>query len=494
MGLHTLIVMSPLYAISHRIVREPDSAPLQEQLAVFLRERIVSGALKPGLRLPASRQAAAELGLSRNTVVWVYERLAAEGLLEARQGQGTFVASPPARPSGISEEDDKHPNVSRRAQEAVADRRDDDIQRQFWPLTPCIPAMDRFPSVVWGRLAQRWWRQIKRHDLGYDNPGGWLPLRQALAAYLGATRGVVCDAQQIVVTAGTQEAVALAAFALADAGARAWVEAPGYLAIRRALRLAGIEAVPVAVDDGGLSVQAGYAAAPDARFAVVTPAHQYPLGMTMCDARRRALLAWATDCNAYIVEDDFDGEFRYDHAPTPALQGQDRNGRVLYVGTLSKLLAPSIRLGYLVAPPALVPALLAVRDAMSRHLPLPQQAVAAQFIQGGYLGEHIRNVTPLYRERRAALIRALAELSGGEATIHGADAGLHLVAHLAQAEAIAHAAQELRVGIRPLSHYSHAAPAPPGLVIGFGNTPTARIGTVLRQVFAAAGLRRATPA
>jgi GntR family transcriptional regulator/MocR family aminotransferase len=447
-------------------------ATVQEQLVRFFRDAVARGALRSGTRVPATRALARELGLARNTVGLAYERLVAEGFLEARHGSGTFVpARLPRPPSGSASATG---GAGSRRAKLVAAIGPAAPTPAGWPLTPGLPALDAFPRALWARLGGRAWRQAP--ELGYGDPAGERPLREALAAYLGAARGVGCGPEQVIVTAGTQEAVLVAAMAVADAGEQAWVEHPGYPASRRALALAGLERVAVPVDGEGLDVAAGRTAAPDARLALVAPAHQYPLGVPMSLERRLALLAWAQAADAVILEDDYDSEFRYDGAPLPPLKALDGagGGRVVYVGTLSKLLAPGVRLGFLVVPDRLVDAARAMRAAVSRHVVPALQMTAAAFIGDGHLGAHIRRVRPLYAERRAALLTAAATL--GLDRVTGSATGLHVVARLPDAtddRAVVAAARERRLGVTALSwHGVEGAAAAPGsgLLLGFGNT------------------------
>ncbi|MEK0084659.1 PLP-dependent aminotransferase family protein [Benzoatithermus flavus] len=461
------------------------TSPVQEQLVRFFRDAVVRGALAPGTRVPGTRVLAQELGLARNTVALAYERLIAEGFLEARHGSGTFVPSrlprPPARPAARA----AGRRGSARALGLLAIGAPPSTP-STWPLTPGLPALDAFPRALWARLSARAWRNAP--ELGYADPAGLRALREALSAYLGAARGVVCRPEQVIVTSGTQEAVLIAAMATADPGERVWVEEPGYPSSRRALTLAGLTAVGVPVDEEGLDVAAGRVLAPGARLALVAPSHQYPTGVVMSLGRRLELLAWAGAADGFVVEDDYDSEFRYDGAPVPplkALDGED-GGRVLYVGTLSKLLAPGVRLGFLVVPDRLIDAALAVRAAVSRHVAPPLQATAAAFIGDGHLGAHIRRVRPLYAERRAALLTAAAE--AGIAPVTGSATGLHVLVRLpggTDDAAVAAAARARRLGVTALSAHALAgAEVGSGLLLGFGNTPARATKQALRMLAA----------
>ena len=468
------------YPIWNRFQRLPDDPlSLREQLVRFFRKGVADGTLQPGIRLPASRVLAQELGLSRITVSGAYEQLAAEGFLEARRGAGTYVAARIAEQKPLSSASSTQQR--QRAPVSVRARRlagvdSMSMARAAWPLTPGLPALDAFPYALWGRLEGRFWRRRPIPDLSYGDPQGFLPLREALAEYLGAARGVVCNAHQIIIAPGAQAAVSIATLALTDIGDRVWVENPGYDAAYRSLVLAGVAAVGVCVDAEGMDVDDGRNRAPDARLAMVSPSHQYPMGVTMSLARRLALLQWSNDANAYILEDDYDSEFRYECAPTPALKALDGgNERVIYIGTHSKLLAPGLRLGFLVAPDDLIDALCAVRNGTDHRVPMPLQATAADFIGHGHLGAHIRRSKVLYTERRAALLSAIDSEGSGTLSMQTASTGLHLVTELpshCNDQAIAVAARKRQIGVTPLSAYYVDTPniKRQGLLMGFGNT------------------------
>ena len=468
------------YPIWNRFQRSPDDPlSLREQLVRFFRKGVADGTLQPGIRLPASRVLAQELGLSRITVSGAYEQLVAEGFLEARRGAGTYVAARIAEQKLRSSMPSSQ--VRQRTPISVRARRLTGIDsmsmaRATWPLTPGLPALDAFPYALWGRLEGRFWRRRPTPDLSYGDPQGFLPLREALAEYLGAARGVVCNAHQIVIAPGAQAGVSIATLALTDVGDRVWVENPGYDAAYRSLVLAGVAAVGIGVDAEGLDVNDGRNRAPDARLAMVSPSHQYPLGVTMSLARRLALLQWANEASAFILEDDYDSEFRYECAPTPALKALDGdNGRVIYIGTLSKLLAPGLRLGFLVAPDDLIDALCAVRNGTDHRVPIPLQATAADFIGNGHLGAHIRRSKVLYAERRAALLSAINSEGSDWLTMPTASTGLHMVTELPDCcsdQALAAAARMRQIGVTPLSGYFIDASKSqrPGLLMGFGNT------------------------
>jgi GntR family transcriptional regulator/MocR family aminotransferase len=412
--------------------------PLYRQLYDGLRETILSGRLRPGARLPSTRTLAGDLQASRNTVLAAFGQLLAEGYLEGRVGAGTTVAHTlpethlRARPeaAGLGRPG-RRPRLSRRGALLVGTR--EALARgaiTARPFRPGLPGLDAFPFDLWTRLVARRWRGVPRQLLDYGDPAGYAPLREAIAAYLGEARAVRCEAAQVIVVTGAQQAVDLAARVLLDPGDTAWVEDPGYPGARGALVAAGIRPAPVPVDAEGLDVRRGARRAPGARLVYVTPSHQYPLGVTMSLHRRLALLEWASTSGAWVLEDDYDSEYRYAGRPLAALQGLDAARRVIYAGTFSKVLFPALRLGYLIVPPELVDAYVAARALTDRHSPSVTQAALADFIDGGHFARHIRRTRALYAERQAALVRAARRSLGGLLEVAPAEAGMHLMGWL----------------------------------------------------------------
>jgi GntR family transcriptional regulator / MocR family aminotransferase len=455
--------------------------PLYRQLYDGLREAILSGRLRPGARLPSTRVLASDLATSRNTVLAAFGQLLAEGYLEGRVGAGTTVAGTlpetllrarpeptgPGRPG-------RRPRLSRRGALLVGTRAA--LSRgaaTAHPFRPGLPGLDAFPFDLWTRLLARRWRRVPRQLLDYGEPAGYAPLREAIAAYLGEARAVNCEASQVIVVTGAQQAVDLAARVLLDPGDTAWVEDPGYQGARGALIAAGIRLAPVSLDGEGLDVRRGARVAPEARLVYVTPSHQYPLGVTMTLHRRLALLEWASASGAWILEDDYDSEYRYAGRPLAALQGLDAAGRVIYAGTFSKVLFPALRLGYLVVPPELVDAFVAARALTDRHSPSVTQAALADFIDGGHFARHVRRTRALYAERQDTLVRAARRTMGGLLEVTPAEAGMHLMGWLpagADDRTAARAALARDVDTPPLSSF-RVRPARSGerggLVLGY---------------------------
>ena len=306
--------------------------------------------------------------------------------------------------------------------------------------------------------------------LAYHQPAGYLPLREAIASYLATARGVRCTAEQVIIVAGSQQGLDLAARVLLDPGEQVWMEDPGYPGARGALLGAGARLVPVPIDAEGLVVQMGKERAPHARLAFVTPSHQFPLGVTMSMARRLSLLAWASEAGAWIVEDDYDGEFRYVGRPLAALQGIDRANRVIYLGTVSKVLFPAVRLGYLVVPPDLVNVFIAAHLFTDIHPPLLEQVTLATFLHEGHFVRHIRQLRQLYQERQVTLVDLARETLAGKLDVQPAVAGMHLIGWLPGKQddrQVAHAAARVSVDVSPLSLYALEGSERTGILLGY---------------------------
>jgi GntR family transcriptional regulator/MocR family aminotransferase len=453
--------------------------PLYRQLCDCLRRAILTGQLTPGTRLQSSRELAAELNVSRNTVVNAYEQLLAEGYLEGQVGSGTYVSS--ALPEellnartvtrGPTRTGGNRPHLSERGKMFKAFARN--IPRapeKLRPFQSGIPALDAFPFDIWSKLVTRHWRRPADSLLSYGEPQGHAPLRRAIASYLGLARAVRCTPEQVIIVDGAQMAFDLIARVLLDTGDAMWIEEPGYPGARTAFAAGGARLVHVPVDAEGLDVTVGARLEPRARLIYVTPSHQFPLGMTMSLARRLALLDWASRASAWVVEDDYDSEYRYEGRPLSSLQGLDNDGRVVYVGTFSKFLFPSLRLGYIVAPLALVDALVAARSIVGRHSPSVEQAILTDFIEEGHFGRHIRRMRTLYRARQMMLVEALKRECGEAVEVEPSDAGIHLVASLAEGlddREVSLEAAARGVDARPLSDFYAVKPGRGGLELGY---------------------------
>jgi GntR family transcriptional regulator/MocR family aminotransferase len=481
--------LGPIVALDRRL-----SKPMHRQLYDGYREAILDGRLRPGQRLPSTRTLARDLAVSRIPVVTAFEQLAAEGYVESRVGAGSFVSARlPEHPTAR--------NASRsRAGSGSSTPRREGVRRlprerltttvapwlaHSGPFRVSQPALDVFPAELWGRLVARRARLLPRKQMTYSDQLGYLPLREALAEYLSTVRSVRCTAEQIMIVSGSQQALAIAARALCEPSDEVWLEEPGYSGARDALVLAGARPVAIPVDDDGLDVDAGAVLSPEGRAAYVTPSHQYPLGMIMSAPRRLQLLEWAKRHGAWILEDDYDSEYRYDTQPIASLHSLDNDARVIYIGTFSKVLFPALRVGYLVVPGDLIARFRRIRDAMD-IFPAPlYQAVLHDFLRDGHFARHLRRMRAVYAKRRDILARAIERELGDRVTVAGDRAGFHLVVLLprdAHDYDIAVRAAKRGISVIPLST-CYAGPHPkPGLVLGYGATRATEIPDAVRKL------------
>lgn len=457
-------------------------APLYRQVYAGLRDAIVSGRLATGARLPSTRTLAADLQVARNTITTAFDQLRAEGYVAGKTGGGTRVCEvipdellrarqvPRQRTrEALAPAATVPPTLSRRGDALVAAAlifpSAAEVPQAF---SIGVPALDEFPVKLWAHLVARRWRRPP--PLGMGDPAGYEPLRRAVAAYVTNARGVRCRWEQVVIVSGAQHGLDLAARLLLDPGEAAWIEDPGYPGARSAFQAAGARLVAVPVDGEGIVVEEGTRLAPRARLAHVTPSHQFPLGATMSPRRRLELLAWAQDAGAWIVEDDYDSEFRYAGRPLPSLQGLDEHGRVLYLGSFSKTLFPALRLGYLVVPEGAVDAFAAARSVGDRHPALFDQAVVADFLEEGHFVRHLRRMRRLYVERQAALVEAAHRTLGGLLDVPPDAAGIHLLGLLpAGVDSTGAAARATGHGVRvvPLARYAARPPEREALLLGY---------------------------
>jgi len=400
-------------------------APLFRQIYLEVRAAILSQDLRPGTKLPSTRQLAAQLKVSRSAVVSAYDQLLAEGYASSKVGSGSYVASDLPEPiEGRSARRGKRPAAARRAATAEVPLSrnfvDVTVQSEERPFNLGRTLVDARTMELWRRSSARVFRSLGQDHLGYSDPRGSLALRKAICDYLRAARAVRCEAEQIVVTAGTQHALDLIIRVLHRGDLQAWVEDPGYSLTRQALIAAGVRTRPIPVDGQGIDVAAGIRLAPKARAVFVTPSHQFPTGVALSMARRLALLDWAREGKAWIVEDDYASEFRYGGRALASLQGLDQGERVIYVGTLNKALFPGLRLGYAVVPPALLTAFITARYLIDRQPSSLGQAVIADFIEEGHFAAHLRRMRLQYRDQRDVLVTALRQRLGEVITVDAA--------------------------------------------------------------------------
>jgi GntR family transcriptional regulator/MocR family aminotransferase len=464
--------------------------PNHRQLYGILQTGIRDAALAPGLKLPPTRELAEALGIARNTVVHVYEQLTLEGYVQAGVGRGTYVAE--THPRLVA---DRRPRptaaapgrarLSRRGSETVEHAGAGRLQ--WGAFTPGVPELRMFPVDVWRRLQSQLWRKPTPQQLTYATGHGDPALREAIAQYLQGTRGAVCSPEQVIVTSGTQQSLHLVAHLLADPGDAAWIEDPGYWGARSVFRAAGLALTPVAVDQEGLAPSAEQLRTPP-RLMFVSPSNQYPTGAIMSHGRRTQLLDYAAAHGVWIVEDDYDSEFRFRSRPLPALQGLDQHRRVIYLGTFSKTLFPALRLSYLVLPPELVDDFARASSELYREGQAPQQAVLARFLSEGHYATYIRRMRTEYAARHDALIQTIQQRFGDQLPIMGGDAGLHLALGLPQHvddRAVVEEALQAGVTTRPLSMYYMRGRQPAatgGMLLGYGAVNEAEIGPAFKKL------------
>ncbi|MES2441051.1 MAG: PLP-dependent aminotransferase family protein [Verrucomicrobiota bacterium] len=475
----------------------PADCRISDWLHRELRLAILENRLAAGARLPSSRSLALQLGISRGTVSVVYEELQAEGHVTARTGDGTRVLPSTAAPRGVPAAPDSRPlpasKPGRLAKRAVLWQRtpfplDNSVPRSF---RANIPAVTDFPLAVWSRLMSRRLRLATRELLLECDPLGYLPLREAIALHLRETRGLRCSGGQIMIVSGTQMALDISTRLLADPGDAAWVEDPGYPGASQVLAASGVRVVPVPVDSEGLRVGEAVRCAPDARLAVVTATHHFPLGMALSLTRRVELLQWARRRGSWIFEDDYDSEFRFSGRPLMGMQGMPGGGQVLFCGSFSKMLYPGIRLGFLVLPEMLVEPFRSARSLIDRFPAGLEQAVLCDFMTEGHFERHLRRMRMKYLERYSTLVEVSRQVWGERLVVDANDTGLQAMAWLGgkrSAESLTLAAGKLGYEFIPLTRYTHAVRkclghrVGAGLQVGFGALPPAELRAAIHAV------------
>jgi GntR family transcriptional regulator/MocR family aminotransferase len=452
--------------------------PIHSQIYDGLRRAILEARLSPGQRVPSTRALAEDLGVSRLPVLTAYDQLLHEGYLEGRTGSGTFVSAaipddlltPPQPPDARAPA-----RRSKRATHAALRPRD---EGGLGPFRMSLPALDRFPHPMWARLVARRARMLRPADMAYGDPAGLVALRVAVAEHLRAARAVQCEVEQVLIVSGSQAAARLAATVLLRSGDRVAMEEPGSPLIRAALGAEGADIVPIPVDDEGVSVAALQRRGGRVRAAYVTPSHQYPLGTSMTAARRLALLDWAHREGAWLLEDDYDSEYRYVSRPLGALQGMDAHERVIYIGTFSKVLFPALRVGYVVVPSALRQRFVDARETFDLFSPTLYQLVLADFMSEGHFTRHLRRMRGVYRARRDALLTGLAKHCASGLSVINADAGLHLAVLLKDGledRGVVRSMAGRGLTATPLSSCYAGSGGRSGLLLGFGGSTEWRL-------------------
>jgi GntR family transcriptional regulator/MocR family aminotransferase len=475
------------------------SQTLQEQIYFCIRRSIVEGLIPADGRLPSTRALAVELGVSRTTVLLAFEQLKAEGYLVPRPGSGIYIAKelPDRRPAlrvVTSASTMKHPLLSARGRSLARTRALD--RRSLSPPRPFrvgTPAVDLFPVRLWSQIARQCVRSLSPARLDYSRLAGLRRLREAIAEQM-RSRGTSCDPEQVLVVAGAQRGIDLVFHLLLDVGDAVWVEDPGYPGAHSALVSAGGRAVCMPVDAEGMVIDRSSPDSRSVRLAYVTPSHQFPLGMPMSLARRHALLAWASESLAWILEDDYDCVFHYDTRPLPCLHALDPDGRVIYAGSFSKTLFPALRLGFLIIPSDIAEGFVTARVASDVHPPLLEQLILSEFITRGHYQRHVRRMQQEYAERLHAL-RTAIDRTGAPLHLRPVHSGLHAVADLegVDAELVCVEAEARRVEVMPLSAYCYGGgPSPNGLLLGFGACRPAAIRASMWQLAAAIEAARRT--
>ena len=464
--------------------------PMNRQIYQLIREAILAQTLPVGLQLPSSRDLATELGMSRNTVTFAYEQLLAEGYLETRAGAGTFVAD--TAPDQIPESIERQPPLTDpsgkselSARGAMLVRKAGVSDKQWGAFMPGVPDVTQFPHKIWSHLQNKYWRGNRSDMLTYGPGAGYAALREEIAEYLRLARSVNCNASQILITNGIHQSLDTVVKLLGEHGDSAWVEDPCYWGTRSVLNSLGIETVPIPVDQEGLRMRLDNLRRPP-RFICTTPSHQYPLGMVMSLSRRRMLLEYAATHKVWIIEDDYDSEFRYGGRPLASLQGMDTHNRVLYMGTFSKIMFPGLRIGFLVVPESLAEAFGTGLAELYRSGQVFLQAALADFMAEGHFSSHIRKMRVLYAERLHILLQAIEQQFGQQLTITGGEAGLHLTLLLpphCNDKLICEEARQKGIIVRPLStYYMSPKTARCGLLLGYASVPSDEIASAFGKL------------
>ena len=457
--------------------------PLHMQLTMQIRRLILTRRLNPGQRIPSSRALAEELSVSRVTVTTAFDQLISEGYIESRRGSGVYVAHD--LPDYLTK---VHPVPGTDHSVAASDNTNG-ADRQIRPFEVSIPDLKKFPYAEWSRLFDRVWRAPKPDLLAKPDPFGSVSLRRAISRHLYDWRGIDCVTEQIVMTSGIVETVEIITREILQAGDIILMEEPGYDILRRAFRMNKLNCQPVRVDDQGFDIELASKLHPDAKSVAVTPSRHYPLGMTLPLSRRLNLLDWANRTNGIIIEDDFDGEYRYQGQPLPALMSLDDRECVFYVGSFSKVIFPALRLSYFVLPRRFVTSMRNSLTSTGTRASLMLQPVLAEFIENGMLATHIRRMRRLYARRQEILAGAISDHLSDYLETETAPAGMHLVTRFkpavldrcSESEIVAQA-RSSGLTLRPLSGYFTSPNPPKGLVLGFAAFDEAEINQGIKKL------------
>jgi GntR family transcriptional regulator/MocR family aminotransferase len=450
-----------------------------------LRSAIIDGRLKSGARLPSTRNLAAQYGLARGTVVAAFQQLQAEGFVSSEVSAGTFVV--PAAEWEMTSQTKQRPFRQVISRATVAKRTQNLLKTTFYfPASHSVgkafrgnePAIDLFPIELWARVAARVYRKAPRSLYGNGDAGGYAPLRRAIAEYVGRSRGVRCSAEQIIVTSGAQQALDLLARVLPDPGDEVWMEDPGYPGASQAFQSAGASVIPIPVDGDGIDVARAIKSSPAARVVYVTPANQFPLGTVMSAERRVELLSWAARAGAWIIEDEYDAEYRYSGKPIASLHSLDRSGSVIYVGTFTKMLFNALRIGFIVVPERLVKAFRIARSFIDRHAPTLDQAVLTEFMNEGHFGRHVRKMRQVYSERSQMLAEEAHRRLSGLLDVEHAQSGMCTRAWIktrVPEMVVTRRAEQLGLEVIPISSFVSKYKQKPALFLGFAGCNASEI-------------------
>ncbi|NEU99597.1 PLP-dependent aminotransferase family protein [Bradyrhizobium uaiense] len=452
--------------------------PIYRQISDRLREAVSQGRIIAGTKLPSTRIMADELGVSRNTVLQVFDTLINEGLLASRVGDGTYVTDDVQKQDGMGPHSSiqetaasNYPfrSISRRGRNLVASA-SDAFSESPTPFMPDLPDLREFPIRTWLRLLNETSGRLRGEILAETSNAGYEPLRRAIAQYLNASRGMACEFNQVIITTGTQQSLDLVSRILLDPGDPVWLEEPGFVGARAAFSANGASLYPATVDEQGICIAAAIRTLPSPRVVFASTSRQYPLGATLSLERRKALVEFAAHSGSWIVEDDYDHEFRYSGNALPAIHGLDQANRTIHLGTFSKILLPTLRLGYIVVPPDLADAFAKARTIVDRHASLIEQMVLSEFLSRGLLVSHVRRMRTLYRARQKQLVEGLNELLGQSVPFEALETGMHLVLPLsstADDQALSDMAAQKTIVLRPLSPYYLGRKRRKGLLFGF---------------------------